>query len=190
MTGALRLLPGLFLLGTGLAQAFPEGSDPGYTGFDGQPDCGSCHYAGPDPGKHSGLSIKDLPERIKPGSRIEFRLQLRDPHARVGGFQMLSAVPTESGEWARAGQFQPGSGQRLVEHEGLAYLGHAKPNEFNDADDGRGRLLEWIIHWQAPDHPGPVSLYASAVAADDDQSALGDNAYRLIQTLQVHPPGD
>jgi hypothetical protein len=180
---AMTLAPGLLLLAAGLVLAFPEGSEPGHTGFGDQPDCSSCHYAGPDPAEYSGLFIKALPQQVEPGAELTFRLRLRDSEARVGGFQLV--VVGESGS---TGRLEPDQGQQLVSHDGFDYLGHSEPAAFVDHDDGSGRLLEWSIHWTAPDHPGTVNIHASAVAADDDRSALGDNAYVASRRIQVTKP--
>jgi hypothetical protein len=177
---ALVLIAGLLLLGAGRVLAFPEGSEPGHTGFDDQPDCSSCHYAGPTPSEYSGLFIENLPERVASGEALTFQLSLRDPEALVGGFQLLIV-----GDNGSAGQLEPGQGQQLVSHDGHDYLGHSRPNDLEDHEDGQGRLLEWTIHWTAPDTPGKVRIHATAVAADDDRSALGDNSYILSRYVHV-----
>jgi hypothetical protein len=162
------------------ALAFPEGADPGHVGLPDQPDCGSCHYLGAPPDDHSGLAFESLPEFIMAGSEVEFVLRLRDPQARIGGFQMTADAMDQA-----AGQFLPDQNQRLDALDGRHYLGHSSPQPSRAANSDEGRVVEWTVRWQAPPTPGKVSLIAAAVAANNDASALGDNAYRHEQTIEV-----
>jgi hypothetical protein len=178
----VRSLAALLLVvaAASLALAFPEGADPGHVGLPDQPDCGSCHYLGAPPDDHSGLVFESLPEVVMAGSEVEFVLRLRDPAARIGGFQMTADAVNQA-----AGQFLAGQNQRIDAFDGRYYLGHSSPRPSRAANSDDGRVVEWMVRWQAPPRPGKVSLIAAAVAANDDASALGDNAYRHEQTIEV-----
>ncbi len=168
----------------GPAVAFPEGADPGHTGLDEQPDCGSCHYLGPPSDPHSGLAFVSLPETVAAGQTVEFVLRVRDPAAAVGGFQLTAAAVNQA-----AGRFLAGKDQHIDTQSDRQYLGHSRPEGSQpDTRKNGGRIIEWSIRWQAPSEPGPVRLAAAAVAADGDASALGDNSYRHEQVVTVIEP--
>ncbi len=173
----------LVLFYTSQALAFPEGAEPGHAGLGDQPDCSGCHYLGPSPGEHSGLDFDSLPERVLAGQWVEFQLRLRDPEARIGGFQL-----TADADGSMAGRFDAGHDQKLTEQDLRQYLGHSQPRPSQADEASDGRVIEWTVRWQAPTQAGMVTLAGAAVAADDDASALGDNVYRLESEIEVVEP--
>lgn len=182
----LRALTAVLIMAAAVeAVAFPEGADPGHTGLDEQPDCGTCHYLGPPADPHSGLEFVSLPQSIEAGQMVEFVLRVRDPEARKGGFQLTSMAVNQV-----AGRFLVGTGQRLDTRKGHEYLGHSQPRNSQPDTGESGQIIEWRIQWQAPSRPGPVRLAAAAVAADGDASALGDNSYQREQIITVTRPAE
>lgn len=169
----------------GQALAFPDGAEPGHSGLGDEHDCGSCHYLGPAPDKRSGLTFDSLPERVAAGDVVEFRLRLSDPEGRIGGFQLTADAAGESAGW-----FDAGSDQQLAELDGREYLGHSNPRASTETECGESRVIEWTVRWRAPTDANSVTLAAAAVAANEDASALGDNAYRHEQTIEVVDPGN
>jgi hypothetical protein len=173
----------LILFCSSRALAFPEGAEPGHAGLGDQPDCSGCHYLGPQPDEHSGLIFASLPKRVIAGEWVEFRLRLRDPDARVGGFQL-----TADAAGTMVGRFEAGQDQILTEQDLRQYLGHSQPRLSRADEESDGRVIEWTVRWRAPDQAGVVTFAGAAVAADDDASALGDNAYRLESEIEVVKP--
>jgi len=159
--------------------AYPDGAPPGHVGAGYQPDCSTCHFAGPDPQPQSGLELRGLPERVEAGQLYELVLLLRDPEGRVGGFQVM--VETDDGD--QAGELIPVAGQQVQDHEGLQYLGHAEvQSSMVDRKTGQ-KQNSWVVNWRAPSQLATFQIFMTAVAGDNDQSPLGDNAYRLKVTL-------
>lgn len=178
--GTGLLLAGLFW--PLLLFAYPDGAPPGHTGAPGEESCSACHYGGPGVGDDAGLRLSSFPTVYRPGETYRFSLLLDDPEASVAGFQ-LRAVHL-AGRWrgAAAGQLSAGeSGWLQVQSaEGIQYLGHAEPVTRS------GDAFTWTVEWQAPDEAhGSVAFFISAVAANGDDSSLGDNVYRLRQRLEV-----
>lgn len=163
-----------------LALAWPDGAPPGHVGLDGQPDCGQCHYAGPSPDALSGLEFIGLTDQVRQGELVEFVLRLTDTEIRVAGFQMLAV-----GNNGEPGEFVPSEHQAVQTQGGRDYLGHTRPTSSEPGDDHR--VTEWPIRWRAPCRQGKVRLLSAAVAADGDESALGDSPFRAAVEVTVNP---
>ncbi len=177
------LVVGLVVGQIPLALAWPDGPPPGHVGLDGQEHCGQCHYAGPPTDQASGLEMVNLPERVNAGEVVEFSLRLADPESRLGGFQLLVVDP--DGE---AGELLPDEYQALQSYQGRNYLGHTRPTASASNDD-KHMITEWPIRWRVPNRSGRVRLLSAAVAANGDDSALGDNAYRLEIEVEIQTDG-
>lgn len=163
-----------------LALAWPDGAPPGHVGFDGQDDCGQCHYAGPPPDSLSGLEFVGFPDQVQQGELVEFVLRLIDTESRVAGFQILAVGSNDE-----PGEFVPREHQAIQTEDGRHYLGHTRP--ISSVPDDNHAVTEWTISWRAPDRPGRVRLLSAAVAADGDESALGDSPYRAVVDIEVDP---
>ena len=161
-----------------LALAWPDGAPPGHVGFDGQDDCGQCHYAGPSPDALSGLEFIGLPGQVRQGELVEFVLRLIDTESRVAGFQLLAV-----GSDDEPGELVPSEHQAIQTADGRRYLGHTRPTLSVPDDDHA--VTEWTVSWRAPDRPGRVRLLSAAVAADGDESALGDTVYQIDVDVEV-----
>lgn len=162
--------------------AYPDGAPPGHTGAPGENSCSACHFGGPGVGDDTGLRLVSFPTAYRSGETYRFSLILDDPAASVAGFQ-LRAVH-QDGRWrgTAAGQLHAGESDRLQVQsvDGVQYLGHA------EAMIRSGDVFTWTVEWRAPDEArGPVAFHISAVAANGDDSSLGDNVYRLRQRLAV-----
>lgn len=167
------------LVSTG-ALANPDGAPPGHTGGSGQSDCSSCHYAGPEPARDSGLKLEGGPEKIEAEQLYELTLILRDPASRVGAFQLMIQADDD-----QTGELIPDDNQQVLEHEGVQYLQHARPQP-SAREESTGRMrTEWTVHWRAPPEPGDIRIFVAAVAGNDDNSPLGDNTYELTESFRV-----
>lgn len=178
--GPALLLAGLFW--SPLLFAYPDGAPPGHTGAPGEESCSACHFGGPGVGDDTGLRLASFPTAYRPSEIYRFSLILDEPAARVAGFQLRVVHLAERWRGMTAGQLNVGESDRLrVESvDGVQYLGHA------EALNRSGDVFTWTVEWQAPDEArGPVVFHMSAVAANGDDSSLGDNVYRLRQRLDV-----
>lgn len=163
---------------TSAVSAFPEGPPPRHTGGklsgNQQPDCSVCHFSGPDPSAQSGLTLQGWPDQVEPDAVYELKLQLLDPEAKVGGFQLL-IVNSEGA----SGIFNVLAKQQVVSEEQFEYLGHTEPTHTVEDEETGEMKVVWQIQWRAPREPGVFAIFAAAVGADDDDSPLGDTAYTL-----------
>lgn len=165
------------------ALAFPQGPDPGHTGGSGQQDCSSCHYAGPDKSADSGIELHGLAATIVPGDTYTIELVVRDPEQQVGGFQLAIRYTDGSDQGTSAGQLSTGEGQQTVSAENIEYLSHDTPQVAN-TDNGEAET-RWRFEWTAPQTERAMELAVAAVAANDDNSSLGDNVYTLRQGIKA-----
>ena len=165
------------------ALAFPDGPEPGLTGGQGYADCSSCHFAGPAPSENSGISLRGLVEQMVPGEHYQWVLEVRDPEQRVGGFQLaVRDLDTQQS----IGELVFGDGLRaldaVLEDKQVTFLSHSEP-QVAQADGGE-QITRWQLEWVA-EQAGNIEVSIAAVAADGDDSALGDNVYtfsRIIST--------
>lgn len=155
----------------------PEQPPPAHTGAFAEPDCGTCHFGAE---QESGqLTLTTINGGWRPTETHELTLTLSGD-SPVAGFQLT--VRDDSG--AAAGELLAGDPDtRVVAHGGVAYLGHAPARR----RDGAGELA-WSFQWRAPGvHTGPLRFTAVAVAANDDQSPLGDEILRLDAVIEAAP---
>lgn len=153
-------------------RAYPYGAPPASTGGFGEPTCLMCHFGGELNDPAGSLAIEGLPARYAPGQAYRLIIRLRRPEMAVAGFQLSArtAAGAQAGTLAPADtrtQVQPGTG-------GVTYAGHTELGS-RPASPG---AAEWTVVWTAP-AAGPVSFHASANAADDDRSPLGDHVYAV-----------
>jgi len=171
----------LTVTASAVVMAFPEGAPAQHTGGFGEVDCGQCHYAGDDQGQ---LDIANWPETITPGQTYSFDLVLRDSTALVAGFQL--SIRNQAGE--QLGQFAAADGQQVQTAEGVAYLTHNQPQP--SADEEGAVNNRWQITWRAPaaesdnDQDTAPVVHAVAVAANHDESPLGDTVIKLANELK------
>ena len=164
---------------SGSAVAFPDGPEPGLTGGKGFEDCSSCHFAGPPPSTGSGIELKGLAEHMVPGERYQIVIEVRDPAQQVGGFQLavrdLATLQSD-------GELVEGPGLRTLVANDVSFLSHSEPQRAAPTDDHQ--RTRWQFEWVAG-KAQTVEVSVAAVAADGDDSALGDNVYtfsRIIST--------
>lgn len=173
-----RTVPVLSLLLSAMAWGYPDGAPPAHTGGFNEPSCSGCHFA---EAQSRQLAVIGLPEAYRPEQTyvLQLQLQLDVAEAAVAGFQ-LSVRFASSGE--QAGVLQPASGQQIQPAEEVLYLTH---NQVMAVSQGR---VEWRLEWTAPAQAvTPVVWHVAAVAANHDESPLGDQVYLLTETLEASP---
>jgi hypothetical protein len=158
-------------------RAYPYGAPPGTTGGFGEPTCQMCHFGAELNDPAGSLTIEGLPARYTPGQAYRLIIRLRRPDMAAAGFQL--SVRTPAG--AQAGTLAPAGGASAsvqvqtisrVQYAGHTDAGHRPPTP---------GAAEWPVVWTAP-AAGPVTFHASANAADDDRSPLGDWVYAVEGT--------
>jgi hypothetical protein len=160
-------------------RAFPYGASPGTTGGFGEPTCLMCHMGAELNDPAGSLMIEGVPERYTPGQAYRLIVRLRRPQMAAAGFQL--SARTAAG--AQAGTLAAPQGAAAVKVEtgaGIHYAGHTEPGS-RLATPG---AAEWQVVWTAP-ASGPVTFSASANAADDDRSPLGDYVYALERAARL-----
>ena len=158
------------LAGSAVAVANPDGAPPAHTGAFGEPSCHACHFDGPERAPGGPVRIVGLPERIVPGEAYELVVTLE---AASPGAGLQLAVRDSDGR--QAGTLASADGTtRVVEHDGIQYLGHV------DATARR-----WKFSWRAPDAPLTLVFAGAVNAVNDDQSEFGDEIYLLRALMEM-----
>ncbi|MGX5915493.1 choice-of-anchor V domain-containing protein [Aliidiomarina sp. Khilg15.8] len=165
------------------ALAFPDGPEPGHTGGAGQQDCSACHYAGPAQTAHSGIELHGLAETMVPGDTYQIELLVNDAEQQVGGFQLAIRYRDGSNEGVSAGQLVARDGQQTITDSGIEYLSHDTP-QASVSQEGYAQT-RWQFEWVAPKTNHAVELAVAAVAANNDNSSLGDNVYQLRRVIEA-----
>jgi hypothetical protein len=160
-----------------LALHFRDGPPARITGGFGEDSCLACHSGKALNDAGGRLTIAGFPERYQPGATYELELALaRPPKLAAAGFELAirgAEDKTQAGTLRVAAEDEPRIG--LLNERGIQFAHHrlaeAAPP---DADSAR-----WKLSWTAPEKPGQVILHAAAVAANGDDSQLGDYVYTL-----------
>jgi len=163
---------GLLLVAT-VSWSYPEGAPARHSGGFGEADCGQCHFGGED-SPEAALTLSNL-DAVRAGAETTFKLQLSDSYAEVAGFQLT--IRDLDGK--QLGRLVGGAQQSTQEADQVTYLTHNAPAE---ATNG---AAQWQIVWQAPNTlPAALVVNASVVAANHDESPLGDSVLVLEQRIK------
>lgn len=174
MSPRALLLAALAVAATPVALAFRDGPPARVTGGFGEDSCVDCHEGAPVNAPPGALTVEGFPDRYEPGQRYEVLVVLARPQLAAAGFQL--AIRTAEGTQAGRLELPAGSEGRLAlaEDRGVTFAQHATP-EVEHPDSGEAL---WPLVWIAPEAPvGEVKLTAAAVAADGDESQLGDHVF-------------
>lgn len=172
----------VFLMALGLlvstpAIAYPDGPEPRLTGGQGYADCSECHFAGPAPTQGNGVKLQGLVEQLVPGERYQWVLEVRDPAQRVGGFQLaVRDLDTQQS----VGELVFAEGLRVVNDQQVTFLSHSEPKVAQAKGDYQ--VTRWEFEWVA-EQAARIEVSVAAVAADGDDSALGDNVYTFSRII-------
>ncbi len=167
----------------------PEAPPLAHTGGFGEPTCRACHADGDPMGApDGGFAITGLPARFEPGRTYAIVLVLERPGLRRAGFQAaVRFAPGEPSEARQAGTLAPDDGTRAaVERDTAVGVDYAHHTLAGTAQPRPGSA-RWVIRWTAPAVREAVVVHAVAVAADDDNSSLGDEVYARALLVPAAP---
>lgn len=158
-------------VGIGLAMpaaiAYPEGAPWGAADPAAADHCASCHWERTSQPQSAQITLKGLPERVKPSTRYELELTLSDADMICSGFQVIAVA-----EGQPAGTFIINEKQALE----TAALGTMVRS--SKTQDALARRVRWKFAWQAPARiDTPVIFLVAMSAANDDGSPFGDTIH-------------
>ena len=159
-----------------LASAYPTGAPPGHTGAAGGTDCGSCHFGTLDDASAPALDLNGLADTVPAGSRQLLSFRLSHPSMRAAGIQLSLRAADAS---AMTGDLQADGAGMTVE-EGVIYLNHLQP--FPAGADG---VVSIPVRWTVPAQAGTVIINAAMLAANDDESPLGDSVVTIERVVDI-----
>lgn len=159
-----------------LALHFRDGPPARVTGGFGEDSCAACHFGNPLNEGGGALTLAGFPERYEPGKPYALELTLERPGMMAAGFQL--AVRAADGK-TQAGRIELPAAEdatvSILEERGVQFA-HQKAASAPPAGE---TAVRWPLTWIAPETPGAVTLHASAVAGDGDESQAGDFVYTL-----------
>lgn len=166
-------------LSAGVFLRHPDFPPTAHTGGFGEPTCRQCHQGEELNAPGGTLRITGVPARWRPGMAYRIVVTLsRDSLARAG-FE-LAARFARGG--APAGVLIPyDTLLTMITRDtanGVPYAHHTRRGTRVDAAPAR-----WVLLWTAPlGGSDDVAFNAAAVAANDDNSNLGDAVYTVLAT--------
>lgn len=172
---AAALITGAAL--SGLAQgavAYRTGPPAGHTGGFGEPTCAACHWSEKDGDRVPAALTVEAPARYERGATYELTVRLDDPALRAAGFQLSARFAEGTAAGAQAGDLAALDSTVLVvtTRAGVSYASHTAAGTLPE----REGEASWVVRWTAP-AAGAVVFHASANAANDDASPLGDRIH-------------
>jgi len=175
----------------GAIAAFPDGPPPARTGGFGEQSCRACHFDNPSNEEGGELAITGVPAAYAAGGRYRATIVLRRNELHAGGFQLAARFADGPSAGRQAGALRAVDERAQVAAGGndaataIQYAAHTRPGIVPSAD---GRI-EWVIEWTAPATVGgAVVFHAAALAANGDDSALGDLVYTTRTTAHAAKP--
>ena len=155
--------------------AFPIGAPSRLSGGPGEQDCTNCHIGqlGDTPPQ---LTLDNLPDSVRAGSRQVFTVTVTHPDMVVAGIQTV--IRPGDDELHYVGQLQSDKLTTLMK-DGISYLNHTKPFR---AVSGAVTLT---IVWEVPDTSGSAILNTAMVAANEDGTPFGDSVVKTERTIQI-----
>ena len=162
----------------------PDGPPPAHTGGFGEPTCEACHVGGAEPGTPGARAELILPGTFEPGQTYDITVVVRRERLARGGFELAARFASheplaarEAGRLALADTARTG----LVRDSArsVTYARHTRPGTRGTAGE-----LRWRLRWTAPTERQAVVFHAALLAANDDDSNLGDEVIVRAQVVQ------
>jgi hypothetical protein len=140
------------------AAAHPDGAPWDSADPDTMHSCASCHFDHEPIGRSQALMASGLPEYASPGEVYDIVLRFAAGEGAVAGFLLTVS----------SGEFTSNDGA-LQFNGGAVRSAKTAP---------AGDVVEWAFQWRAgAEEDGLVDFHAAASAANDDQSAFGDEIH-------------
>jgi hypothetical protein len=182
------MLAALALVPVGLARR--DGAGSGYSGgpFGGSANCTECHGYSEGSGK---VELLGTARRYLPGATYDLTVRITDSDQSGAGFQISAETP-----FNHIGMLD------LIDavHTGFTdfgfntdYVTHTRAGVDTSVEDWEANddSFEYRVQWQAPVADiDIVTLYAAAMAINDNSTQFGDYYYATYQTLRRAMHGD
>ena len=161
------------------AFVFPRPDFPplAHTGGFGEPTCAQCHTGDPVNSPGGALTLDSLPARWRPGATYRVVVTLRHDSLARAGFEIAARFLDGS----QAGGFAPADTAmtRVSADTAATHVQFAHHTRAGTRAAVQGREASWALFWTAPRRRDAVVFHAAAVAANDDESNLGDYVLTL-----------
>lgn len=188
----MRRRPVLLVLATAflaapavLALHFRDGPPARVTGGFDEDSCLACHAGQPVNDAGGRLALTGFPERFTPGETYEIELALSRPGMKAAGFQL---AVRHADDRSQAGRIRAAVGDEnriaVLDERGVQFAHHLLPEQAPAGETA----VRWTLSWTAPDAAESVVVHAAAVAADGDDSELGDRVYTLEAAAEAAAP--
>lgn len=159
-----------------LALHFRDAPPARVTGGFGENSCAACHFGNALNDGAGALTLAGFPERFEPGEAYALELVLDRPGLKAAGFQLAIRAADDA---TQAGRIELPAAEvatiAILEERGVQFA-HQKAASAPIAGE---TAVRWPVTWIAPETPATVTLHASAVAGDGDESQAGDFVYTL-----------
>lgn len=155
---------------TAFVSRYPNAPPMAHTGGFGEPTCLACHRSEDLNAPGGELRLEGVPRRWRPGTTYPITIVMQRDSIGAAGFQLAVRFPdgTQAGGLASTDTARTGVTEATARQ--VQYAHHLLPGIKLLAGQGR-----WVVLWTAPQAPGEGAIFhAVAVAANDDNSNLGD----------------
>jgi len=161
---ATGLLAGVSLVpGYQVARAYPEGAPWGAAEPNAVENCATCHFDKDAVHDSSALTISGPPKKLAPNTTYKLVVTFVNPGGVAAGFQMIAWAENQD-----AGFFSS-------ESANIETLGSKIRSIAPTIKDGP---VSWPVQWHTPPTKNTaIRIYLAAIAANHDQSPLGDRVY-------------
>lgn len=168
---------------------YPDGPPIRHSGGFGEPTCRACHAGGSDAPPPT-LEVTGLPAAFEPGRTYDLTVAVRRAGLERAGFQFAARfAPGTDREALQAGVLAVGDSVEVgldrdsTAARTLMYARHTR----------RGSVVApagaqaWRLRWTAPNERELVVFHVAVVAANDDNSAFGDDVAGLALFVAPAP---
>lgn len=146
-----------------VAGAYPEGAPWGAADPNDVGSCATCHFDKDTVHGSSSLTIAGLTEKLTPNTSYDLVVTFVNPGGVAAGFQMIAWAENQD-----AGFFSS-------ECEDTETVGSKIRSTAPTIKEGP---VSWAVQWRTPPTKNTtIRIYLAAIAANHDQSPLGDRVH-------------
>jgi hypothetical protein len=171
LIAVIVLIPAVALTSSTGAPLGRAGDPP----FNNTCSASGCHATHTVDSGSGTLSI-ETPDTYTPGEPVTLRIRVSQAGLQKAGFQV--AVKDAADQHAGLLTLLDATASKTADAQGQ-YVTHSVTGTVPTGDGER----VWEVQWSSPDEVGPVTIYASGVAADGNRLASGDHVYTASTTL-------